>query len=72
MNVIHLIVCTNCDEQHEGSTIDFKEHFRIYKSDISTKIDRYGVCDHLTNKCWDPHNLHVFLKIRAIKQVSVI
>ena len=71
-NVIYLIICTNCDEQHVGSAIDFKERFRIYKSDINTKIDRCGVADHFSNKCWEPENLHVLLKIQAIEQVSVI
>ena len=29
MNVIYLIISTNCDEQHVGSATDFKERFRI-------------------------------------------
>ena len=29
MNVIYLIISTNCDEQHVGSAIYFKERFRI-------------------------------------------
>ena len=51
MNVIHLISCTNCNEQYVGSAIDFKKRFRIHKSDINTKKDRWGVARHFNNKC---------------------
>ena len=43
MNVIYLISCTNCNEQHVGSAVDFKRRFRIHKSDINSKIDRCEV-----------------------------
>ena len=51
MNVIDLISCTNCNEQHVGSAIDSKKRFRIHKSDINTKTDRCRVACHFTNKC---------------------
>ena len=53
-NVIYLISCTNCNEQYVGSAIDFKKRFRIHKSDINTKKDRFGVVHHFTNECRDP------------------
>ena len=67
MNVIYLISCTNCNEQHVGSAVDFKRRFRIHKSDINSKTDRCEVACHYTNKCWDPQNPHAFLKIQAIE-----
>ena len=39
MNVIYLIICTNCNEQCVGSTIDLKKRFKIHKSDINIKKD---------------------------------
>ena len=35
-NVIYLITCPNCREQYVGSTVNFKQRFRIHKSDIKT------------------------------------
>ena len=57
MNVIYLISCTNCNEQYEGSPVDFKKRFRMRKSGINTKKDRLGVPHHCTNNCRDPQNL---------------
>ena len=37
-NVIYLLTCSNCKEQHIGSAILFKKRFRIHKSDIKTDI----------------------------------
>ena len=37
-NVIYLITCSNCKEQHIGPAILFKKRFRIHKSDIKTDI----------------------------------
>ena len=37
-NVIYLIICSNCKEQHIKSAILFKKRFRIHKSDIKTDI----------------------------------
>ena len=39
-NVIYLIKCSSCREQYLGSTINFKQKFRIHKSDIKTNNDR--------------------------------
>ena len=33
-NVIYLITCSNCREQYVGSAVNFKQRFRIHKSDI--------------------------------------
>ena len=35
-NVLYLITCYNCREQYVGSAINFKQRFRVYKSDIKT------------------------------------
>ena len=70
MNDVYFIRWTNCNKQYVGSSVDFKNRFKIHKSDINTKKDRCGVARHFTNKSRDPQNLHVFLKIQPIKQVS--
>ena len=71
INVIYLISCTNCNEQYEGSAIDFKKRFRIDKSNINTKKDRCGVARHFNNKCRHPQNPSAFLKIQPIQQICV-
>ena len=60
MNVIYLITCTNCNGQYVGSAVDCKKRFRIHKSDINTKIYRYGVARPFANKCRDPQNSPAF------------
>ena len=46
-----------------GSTIDFKERFRIHKSDINTKKERCGIAHHFNNKCQHSQNPSAFLKM---------
>ena len=41
-NVIHLITCSNCTEQYVRPAVNFKQRFRIHKSDIKTNKDRCG------------------------------
>ena len=41
-DVVYSISCSNCYDQYVGSVLDFKNRFRIYKSDIKTKKDRCG------------------------------
>ena len=68
-NVVYLIICSNCREQYVGSAINFKQRFRIHKSDIKTNKDRFGTARHFNNKCCSPNNNHVYLKIQIIEQV---
>ena len=68
-NVVYLITCSNCREQYVGSAINFKQRFRIHKSDIKTNKDRFGTARHFNNKCCSPNNNHVYLKIQIIEQV---
>ena len=35
-NVIYFLTCSNCREQYVRSAINFKQRFRVYKSDIKT------------------------------------
>ena len=39
-NVIYLVLveCSNCKQQYIGSALNFKQRFRIHKSDTKTKI----------------------------------
>ena len=41
-NVIHLITCSNCTEQYVRPAVNFKQRFRIHKSDIKTNKDCCG------------------------------
>ena len=50
-NVIYLITCKNCLQQYVGSATNFKNRFRIHKSDIKTNKDRCGTTKHLNGMC---------------------
>ena len=63
-NVIYLITCSNC-----RSAINFKQRFRIHKSDTKTNKDCCGTASHFTNKCCNPNNKHAYLKIQTTEQV---
>ena len=64
-----MITCSNCREQYVGSAINFKQRFRINKSDIKTNKDRFGTARYFNNKCCSPNNNHVYLKMQIIEQV---
>ena len=42
-NIVYLITCSNCREQYVGSTINFKQRFRIHKSDINS-LNIFYIC----------------------------
>ena len=54
-NGIYLITYSNCREQYVWSAINFKQKFRIHKSDIKTNKDRCGTARHFNNKCFSPN-----------------
>ena len=68
-NVVYLMTCSNCAEQYVGSVINFKQRFRIRKSDIKTNKDRCGTARHFNNKCCSPNNILAYLKVQIIEQV---
>ena len=68
-NVIHLITCYNCREQYVGSAINFKQRFKIQKSDIKINKDRFCTARHFNNKCCSPNNKHAYLNVQIIQQV---
>ena len=68
-NVIYLITCSNCRKQYVGSAINFKQRFRIHKSDIKINKDHCGTASHFNNKCCSPNNKHAYLKIKTTEQV---
>ena len=70
-NVIYLISCKCCGKQYIGSTISFKERFRIHTGDINTGKVRCGVANHLLNVYDSESNKFEYLKIQLIEQVSV-
>ena len=68
-NVIYLVECSNCKQQYIGSALNFKQRFRIHKSDIKTNKDCCGTARHFNNVCCHPSNPHSHLKVQLIKQV---
>ena len=57
INVIYFITCSACNDQHVGSSVKFKEHFRVHKSDSTTGKDRCGVAKHFISKCQEVDKL---------------
>ena len=68
-NVVYLMACSNCTEQYVGSAINFKQRFRIRKSDIKTNKDCCGTARHFNSKCCSPNNILAYLKVQIIEQV---
>ena len=68
-NVIYLVECSNCKQQYIGSALNFKQRFRIHKSDIKTNKDRCGTARHFNNVYCHPSNPHNYLKVQLIEQV---
>ena len=68
-NVIYLVECSNCKQQYIDSVLNFKQRFRIHKSDIKTNKDRCGTARYFNNACYHPSNPHFYLKVQLIEQV---
>ena len=64
-----MISCKSSEDQYIGSAIDFKTRFRIHKSDIKTKKDRWGTVRHFNTKCSDIQNPQKFLPVQLIESV---
>ena len=62
-NVIYLVECSNCKQHYIGSSLNFKQRFKIYKSDIKTNKDRCGNARHFNNVCSHPSHPHFYLKV---------
>ena len=69
INVIYLITCSKCLEWYVGSPVKFKIRFRIHKSDIETKKERYESAKHFNSKSYYDTNPVHYLKIQLIEQV---
>ena len=63
------ITCNNCKDQYVGSAINFKERFRVHKSDIKTGKIKCGVAKHFINVCSTPGKLDN-LRVQVIEQVQ--
>ena len=53
-NVKYLITCSSCNIQYIGSAFNFKDRFRLHKSDIKTGKLRCGAAKHFINFCTTP------------------
>ena len=57
IKVVYLITCSTSLEQYAGSAVKFKTRFRINKSDMETKKERYGSAKYFNSKCYhDPNH----------------
>ena len=70
-NVVYLISCKKCKQQHVGSAFEsnFKPRFRVHKSDINTGKDRCGVAKHFLNICTGINKLEN-LEVQLIEEVK--
>ena len=59
-------------ESYAGSAIKFKSRFIIYKSDIKTRKDRWGTARYFNNKCYNSHNLFVYLPLQLNEKIYCI
>ena len=65
------MACKCCGKQYIGSTTDFKERFRIHKSDIITGKIRCEVVSHLLNVCKSATCKTKYLQVQLIAIVFV-
>ena len=57
IKVVYLITCSTSLEQYAGSAVKFKTRFRINKSNMETKKERYGSAKYFNCKCYhDPNH----------------
>ena len=68
-NIIYIISCKKCKDQYVRSAINFKNRFRVHKSDIKTNKDRCGTAQHFNDKCCDSVNPHIYLQVQLIEQI---
>ena len=68
INVVYLITYSKCLEQYVGSAVKFKTRFRIHRSDIKTKKERYGSARHFNNKCYHDTNPFQYHEVQLIEQ----
>ena len=71
-NIVYLISCSNCKDQYVGSAKNFKNRFRVHKSDINTNKDRCGTARHFNNKCKHPELPTSYLKIQLIESAGPV
>ena len=64
-----MITCKNCLEQYVVSAANFKNRFRMHKSDIKTKKDRYGTAKYFNCECKNNSSIFQFLSVQTIEQV---
>ena len=69
-NVIYLITCKNCLQQFVGAATNFKNCFRIHKSDIKTNKDRCGMAQNFHGMCKNDNNIFQFWSVQINEQVS--
>ena len=68
-NVIFLVECSSYKQQYIGSALNFKQRFRIHKSEIKTNKNRCGTARYFNNVCCHTSNPHNYLKVQLIEQV---
>ena len=67
-----MIACKCCSKQYIISATDFKERFRIHKSDFSTGKIRRGVASHLLYVCKSATCKTKTMQIQLIEDVDEV
>ena len=70
LNIIDLISCKKCRDQYVGSASNFKNRFRIHKTKIKIKKDRYGTSNNFNEKCVSS-SIMVSFKSRLKKMLKI-
>ena len=64
-----MITCKNSLEQYVGSPTNFKNFFRVHKSNINTNKDRCGTAKHFNGICENNNNIFQVLSVQIIEHV---
>ena len=68
-SAIYLVQRSNYKQQYIGSTLNFKQQYRIHKSDIKSNKVCCGTGRDFNNVCCHPSNPNFYLKLQLIEQV---
>ena len=67
-NIICLMTCDKCRDEYIGSTVYFKPHFRVHRSDIKTKKERCGTSRHVNESYPCSTSPFGYVKVQIIEQ----
>ena len=66
------MTCKNCVEQYVGSVTNFKNRFRIHKSNIKTNKDTCLTAKHFNGMCKNNGNIFQFFLFKLLSKFIVM